>query len=189
MNTVGGAAAGELRTPRLLLSRPTVHDVDAIFAITADPRTTAHNPSDAIVTRRDAVDLFHRWDDQWQRYGFGYYVVRRHDSDLILGFCGVKVMPFRDTWVLNLFYRFGPAAWGHGIASEAAGAVVEWAATYTPEWTVVARVRPQNIASQRVAVKAGLVRAPHLDGQGCDGLDLIFAAVPQRARRRFRRRG
>jgi ribosomal-protein-alanine N-acetyltransferase len=171
--------AETLTTARLVMRRPTPADIEAIFTITADPRTTAHNPSDAITTRRDARELYRRWNDQWERYAFGYWVIRRRTFDATLGFCGIKVMPFRSTWVLNLFYRLAPAMWGHGIASEAASAVVAWAGEYVPEWTVVARVRPDNIGSQRVAEKAGLVRAKDLDGNGFDGLDWIFASNPK----------
>jgi RimJ/RimL family protein N-acetyltransferase len=158
------------------MRRPTPADIDAIFAITADARTTVHNPSDAIVTRRDARELFRRWNEQWDQYGFGYWVVRRHGADTTLGFCGLKAMQFRSGWVLNLFYRFAPRSWGHGIASEAAGAVVAWAAEYAPHWTVIARVRPGNLASQRVALKSGLVRARDLDADGFDGVDWVYAS-------------
>jgi len=175
--------AGDLRTRRLELRRPTLADLDAIFTITADPRTTAHNPSDAIGTRQDARDLYRRWDDQWNQYGFGYYAVRRHGGDQVLGFCGVKVMQFRHGTVLNLFYRFSPTVWGHGLASEAATAVVAWVAGAIPGWTVIARVRPDNVASQRVALKSGLVRAPELDGDGYDGIDWIYSST--RTRRGF----
>ncbi|WP_030057903.1 MULTISPECIES: hypothetical protein [Streptomyces] len=35
--------------------------------------------------------------------------------------------------------------------------------------------RPANLASRRVALRAGLRRVEHLDGEGCDGFDLIYA--------------
>jgi [ribosomal protein S5]-alanine N-acetyltransferase len=168
--------AEDLSTARLALRRPVVADIEAIFAITADPRTTTHNPSDAIVTRRDARELYGRWNEQWDQYKFGYWVVRRRSNGITLGFCGLKVMPFRAGWALNLFYRLTPAAWGHGIATEAASASVAWAADHAPEWTVIARVRPDNVASQRVALKAGLIRAPHLDSNGFDGVDWVYAS-------------
>lgn len=91
-----------------------------------------------------------------------------------LGFCGLKLMRLNDTAVLNLFYRLAPSAWGDGVAGEAATAVVAWATEHAPELPVIARVRPDNIASARVAVRAGLHRAPHLDTRGEDGLDLIY---------------
>jgi [ribosomal protein S5]-alanine N-acetyltransferase len=166
----------ELLTSRLSLRRPTLGDVDAIFGIHHDPLACAHNPSDALATCADAKGLFRRWDDHWQRFGFGYWVVRRRDSLPQLGFCGLKFMQLQQRRILNLFYRFAPASWGDGVGSEAAAAVVKWATTQHPSYPVIARVRPENVASQRVAVRAGLVRTQHLDSQGLDGFDWIFAS-------------
>jgi [ribosomal protein S5]-alanine N-acetyltransferase len=165
----------ELLTARLSLRRPTSGDIDAILAIHSNPLTCAHNPSDALATRSEAEELFHRWDTHWQRHGFGYWVVRRRNAPSPLGFCGLKSMSLQERRILNLFYRLGPATWGDSVGSEAATAVVSWAVTEQPN-PVIARVRPENVASQRVAVRAGLVRTPELDGQGFDGEDWIFAA-------------
>ena len=82
--------------------------------------------------------------------------------------------------VLNLFYRFAPSAWGRGFAGEAAGAVTAWAATHVADLALIARVRPADTASQRVAERAGLSRAPHLDTEGYDGFDWIYVARPER---------
>lgn len=172
----GSPAAGELRTARLWLRRPAEADIDAIFAIHHDPGTCLHNPSDALSRPDEAEALYRRWNDQWQRCGYGYWVVRRHDSDQPLGFCGIKPMELQGMKALNLFYRFATSAWGQGYASEAATAVADWASPRFPDLPLIARVRPANIASQRVAIRAGLTRAEHLDGTGYDGLDWIYAA-------------
>jgi RimJ/RimL family protein N-acetyltransferase len=160
----------ELRTERLTLRRPQPADIDAILAVHADPLACAHNPSDALASHAEAAKLFACWDTHWRSHGFGYWVVRHQDATV--GFCGVKYV---DERVLNLFYRFAPASWGDGIATEAATAVVRWAARL-PGHAVIARVRPDNVASQRVAVRAGLSRAEHLDGEGHDGLDWIYGS-------------
>jgi len=166
-----------LATARLSLWRPTAADVDAIFLIHNDQRAWAHNPSDALATRDEADQLFQRWDAHWRRHGFGYWVVRRQGSDTPIGFCGIKIMWFRGSEVANMFYRFDPAVWGCGMATEAATAVVAWAADKIPERQLVARIRPQNLASQRVAIRAGLVRAEDLDSPGEDRFDLAFVRI------------
>ncbi|PZT71404.1 N-acetyltransferase [Streptomyces sp. SW4] len=166
----------QLQTARLSLRRPTEADIDAIFAIHRDPEACLHNPSDALTRLDEARELYHRWNGQWQRCGYGYWVVRRHDSALQLGFCGIKPMELRGMKVLNLFYRFAPSAWGQGFAGEAAAAVTAWASRHVPDLPLIARVRPANIASQRVAVRAGLTRAEQLDEPGYDGLDWIYAS-------------
>ena len=162
----------ELLTERLSLRRPTPEDIDVILAVHSDPRAYAHNPSDALHTREEAAELFERWDEHWRAHGFGYWVVRRRQEKTPLGFCGLKFMQLRHQRILNLFYRFDPAHWGNGFAGEAAEAVVRWAAAGSHP--VIARIRPDNVASRRVAVRAGLVRAEHFDDEGLDGLDQLF---------------
>jgi ribosomal-protein-alanine N-acetyltransferase len=177
----GSVAAGdvqheELLTERQSLRRPMPEDIDAILAIHRDPRTCAHNPSDALASRDEAKALFARWDEHWKRYGFGYWVVRYGGAAGPVGFCGLKVMQFRERAILNLLYRFDPAVWGQGLATEAATAVVAWAGKHQPQRPVMARVRPANTVSGRVAARAGLTRAENLDGPGYDGHDLIFVS-------------
>jgi [ribosomal protein S5]-alanine N-acetyltransferase len=164
----------ELVTRRLSLRRPAPADVHAIFSIHSDQRACAHNPSDMLATRDEAHQLFRRWDEHWLRFGFGYWVVRRRDSATPSGFCGIRVMQLNESDVVNLFYRFDPAVWGSGLASEAASAVTGWAAQNIPARALIARIRPQNVASQRVAIHAGLARAEHMDALGEDGVDWIF---------------
>ncbi|MCC8244651.1 GNAT family N-acetyltransferase [Saccharothrix luteola] len=173
---ITGFDNAELRTERLTLRRPVADDVVAVHEIHRDPLACAHNPSDALRTPEEAAGLLERWLEHWRGFGFGYWVVRPRDAGRTLGFCGVKLTDIDGRRGLNLFYRFDPAAWGRGIASEAAREVVRWARATLPALPVVARVRPANTASQRVAVNAGLTRADHLDRPGEDGPDLLFAA-------------
>jgi RimJ/RimL family protein N-acetyltransferase len=173
-----GRNTEELVTAQLTLRRPTPADIEAIFSIHADEQACAHNPSDMLKSRDEARQLFGRWDEHWRQFAFGYWVVRRRGSDTPIGFCGLKVMRLNQADVVNLFYRFDPAAWGRGLATEAAAAVTAWAAENIPDRALIARIRPQNVASQRVAVHAGLVRADDLDTPGEDGIDWIF--VPTR---------
>lgn len=93
-----------------------------------------------------------------------------------IGFCGVKVMALHGREVLNLLYRFAPATWGNGYATEAARAVVNWAAARAPERPLIARIRPGNAGSIRVATRIGLTRAAHLDTADEDGPDWIFVS-------------
>lgn len=162
----------QVRTDRLLLRRPT--EEDAAFALTllSDPATTTHNPSDALGEPPEATALLGRWDEQW-RSGLGYWIVE--DATGPVGVCGVKAVELGGRAVWNLLYRFRPSAWGRGYAREAAAAAVRAAGLVAPERLVIARVRPANTASARVAVAIGLERRPELDVTGDDGPDDVWA--------------
>ena len=164
----------ELLTDRLRLRLPAAGDVPVVQRIHQDPAAVAHNPSDALAGPDAAEDLLRRWQDRWRSDGVGYWVVTGRTNSAVLGFCGVKPMRLADAPVLNLFYRFDPAAWGRGLATEAVIAVAGWVSRVRPEQRLIARIRPDNTASARVAAKAGLVRAPELDTDGEDGPDHIW---------------
>jgi RimJ/RimL family protein N-acetyltransferase len=70
---------------------------------------------------------------------------------------------FRKRPVLNTYYRFAPSAWGHGYATEMAGAALGLAQRLLPDMPVIVRTRPANVAARAVAEKLGLMRAPELD--------------------------
>lgn len=176
------AGHSTLVTERLLLRRPRPEDVDVIYDIYRDPRASAHNPSNLLRDRGGAESLYRSWDEHWRTTGFGYWTLLRHGSDLPVGFCGLRYMWFHDDQVTNLFYGLHPRCWGRGLAVEAARAAVDWAAKHLPGVAVVARIRPENLASQRVAARAGLTRAEHLDGLGFDGLERIWVTQPVRER-------
>ncbi|MFF2412401.1 GNAT family N-acetyltransferase [Streptomyces sp. NPDC058092] len=85
-------------------------------------------------------------------------------------------MDLHRTQVLHLFYRSATSAWGQGFAGEAATKVTAWVSRHVPDLPLIARVRPANIASRRVAIRAGPTRTEHLDGAGYAGLDWIYAS-------------
>lgn len=169
-----GVLAAILYTGRLDLAVPAAEDAEAIFTIGGDPATVAHNPSDLLADLAEARELVSRWMQHWHDRGFGYWCVREAGQSPVVGYCGVKAMRAHGQPVLNLIYRFCPSAWGRGYATEAAIAAVAWAEQHQPDFTILARVRPANKASQNVALKAGLRRDPAMDDQGEDGLDLAF---------------
>ena len=163
-------------TARLAPRHPVASDLGAVLHIHQTPEAVAHNPSDAIEDHAGAWRLLQRWIDYWRRHAVGYWAVSWRGHPSVLGFCGIKVMSLHDRPVANLPYRFDPCVWGRGVASEAASVVVDWALARSPALPVIASVRPDTVASARVATKAGLRRAEALDTFGEDGLDQIFVS-------------
>ena len=168
------AEPDEVRTPRLRLRRPVEEDTAFALALLSDPWTTAHNPSDAIGSMREAREQVQRWRDQWSA-GLGYWVVERLDAPAPIGVCGVRAADLDGIPIWNVLYRFAPGAWGHGYAREAAGEALRAARAVDATRPVVARVRPANAASARVAAAIGLERRPDLDTAGEDGPDEIWS--------------
>jgi ribosomal-protein-alanine N-acetyltransferase len=81
---------------------------------------------------------FDRLRAHWQEHGFGVYTVRAGAVACVL-------------------YGLAPAAWGRGLATEAARALVEVAFTALAAPEVCAFTWTENTASQRVIARAGMV--------------------------------
>ncbi len=163
-----------LSTARLSLRQPVQADAGAILGILSNPLVVQHNPSDLLTELEDVEALVRQWLAHWERHGFGNCCVFEETSGRLVGNCGLRWMTIHGDRVLNLMYRFHPSTWGRGYATEAAAALLSWAQDSLPTELVVARVRPTNVASQRVATKIGLRRDPTFDALGEDGVDWAF---------------
>lgn len=164
------------RTERLLLCLPTPDVADAYFAIHGDPATNVHNPAGSMLDPRGAAPILESWQRHWREEGYGYWVVRAPGTGEVLGFGGVRP-PLPDEDFLNLYYRFRPAAWGRGYATELGRAALDLAAKASPGAPVVALIRPRNEPSIRVAQRLGM----RLDGevQRQLGIYLKYSIVPE----------
>lgn len=166
----------EVRTDRLLLRKPLEADAPFVLALHADPQAIVHNPADALGDLTDARSRLTLWSTHWQN-GLGYWIVEECAVGRAIGVCGVKAVDLQGQPSWNLLYRFLPEAWGRGYAREAARASLKVAAVVDASRPVVARIRPDNAASARVAEAIGLVRRPDLDLDGDDGRDEIWSTA------------
>lgn len=166
---------------RLLVRRPIRDDLDDVFRIHGDPRTNVHDLAGPGRDLESCRKLLDKWLAHWDTYGFGYWVVeiadtRRsdHRDGAVVGVSGVRHGVWLGRPFLNLYYRFVPEAWGCGYASEVARYAVQWATSTHPDLPVLARTRPGNIASRRVAEAVGLVLQPDLEADDGHGPMVVF---------------
>ncbi len=148
---------------RLALRRPELSDDPAMFRVHGDPETYRYIPVRPDSDLAASEQTLRVWLRGWAEDGYGYWAVTLPPGGDVIGFGGVRRFAWRERDVLNLYYRFVPAAWGRGYAAETARAAVALGRAHLPSLPIVARVRPSNIPSQRTAERAGLVRRPDLD--------------------------
>jgi RimJ/RimL family protein N-acetyltransferase len=93
-------------------------------------------------------------------------------SGQTLGWCGL--FPIADTALIEIGYRYVTAAWGRGVATEAARRVLGHGFRAFEFDPIVAVTHPENTASKNVLKKIGLCS----DGrQFHHGLDLGFFSL------------
>jgi [ribosomal protein S5]-alanine N-acetyltransferase len=88
--------------------------------------------------------------------GLGFWRVEGRSDGAFHGLGALIRMPDGDD--VEVAYRLARSAWGRGIATEAAGALVSHALGALALPRVVAVTYPDNVASQRVLDKLGFER-------------------------------
>ena len=160
----GSAPFSYIQTDRLVLGTPHLDDTPDVFAIHGNPETNRHhNPTGPMKDLAEAQERISGWIHDWDEHGIGYWCVSALDSPQVIGVSGVRVMEWSGRHVLNLYYRYGPEAWGKGYATEVAAAAVTISKEDLPQLPVIARTRPTNLSSMKVAERVGLIRRPDLD--------------------------
>jgi RimJ/RimL family protein N-acetyltransferase len=152
-----------VRTERLALRRPTAGDAIAFFQVDGDPETNRFSPNGPATDLAASEERLREWLQQWQEDGLGYWALAVPPDSEIFGFGGVRRIIWQGQTVLNLYYKIQPAIWRHGYATELARAAISLAQAHLPHFPIIARTRPDNLASQRTAERAGLLRRPDLD--------------------------
>jgi RimJ/RimL family protein N-acetyltransferase len=146
-------AASELLTTRLRLRPRTVDDVEANLAMDLDPEVHRYIfVQGAPETEAWRKRLLERIESGWPAEG-GLWVVEWRHRPGFLGWCGI--FPLEESGLIELGYRYTRAAWGQGVATEAAGAVLEHGFRELKLDPIVAVAHPDNVASRRVLEKLG----------------------------------
>ena len=152
-------------TDRLILRPLSLQDWEAYATSWADPKMTAFIGG----TPRDRTTSWAKFSaaaGMWSLIGYGYWSFVDRKTETFLGNGGLARHE-RGLAELEGFpeagWAFVPDAWGHGYATEAMAAVLDWAdAELTaPETRCI--IDPGNTASIRVAEKLGYAKIAEVD--------------------------
>jgi RimJ/RimL family protein N-acetyltransferase len=141
-----------VKTERLELRAVSMADLPALYAINSDPETWRHDPSSRHTTADRTRVWIERAAARWRTDGLSYWSVRPHGGQAAIGVGGVQR---HATGAWNLHYRFAPAAWGHGYATEMSRAAVDAGSRVDPEVPVLAWISASNHPSRRVVERLG----------------------------------
>lgn len=142
-------------TPRLILRRFHRADFRPLAAILSDSRVmrfSLSGPKPAIETGRFLRSCL----AAYRRRQPSVWAVVHREEGVLIGYCGHFVTMPGEGKEIDLAYRLDPRFWGRGLATEAAVAAAEHAFKAFPVSRLIALIDPENIASRRVAEKAGM---------------------------------
>ena len=143
-----------IETPRLLLREFSEADFPALHAIVSNPETMRF--SDGVESESTARVRLAAFRQSYSQRGFGKWAVEERESGKIVGYCGFGVEEFDGCAEPELGFRFLPAFWGLGFATEAALGCSRYAFTVLGFPRYLGFANPANVASVRVLEKLGM---------------------------------
>jgi RimJ/RimL family protein N-acetyltransferase len=167
----------DLETARLLLRSWREEDLDAYARICADPEVMRY--LSGTMTRDQAAQQMERWMRHWKERGFGVWAAEEKASGAFIGFIGLL---YHEEWPegehkTEVGWRLDRSFWGRGLATEGARASLQHGFEALGLERVISIIHPKNVASRRVAEKAGLT----LRGETrFKGFDVVWYAIDRR---------
>ena len=152
----------QITAKRLVLREFGADDWRAMLDYQRDPLYLRYYPwEDRDETAvRDFVDLFRDWQSERPRRRFQLAIVHQENGQLI-GNCGLRRKP-ENEWEADLGYELSPRYWGHGYATEAARAMVDFGFREVGLQRVSSWCIADNLASARVLERLGFRREGRL---------------------------
>jgi RimJ/RimL family protein N-acetyltransferase len=164
-----------LTTPRLVLREMRDEDLDDLAGLLGDPEVMRYYPRPK--TRRETLDWIALNRRRYRDDGFGLWAMHLRDGGAFAGDCGLTIQRVDGVDEVELGYHVPPRLQRTGLATEAAVACRDHARDALGVRRVIAIIHPDNLASQRVALKAGLTLEKRTRGYGAGDQEvLVYAA-------------
>lgn len=152
----------ELRTARLILRSFEEKDLSTFAVMNADPRVMEYFPAALSRAESDAAAI--RIRQHAVDHGFGLFAVELPSRGLI-GFAGLSTVTFQAHFTpsVEIGWRLLAEQWGHGYATEAARAALQFGFKQLGLREIVSFTVPHNQRSRRVMQKLGMRHDPRDD--------------------------
>ena len=166
-----------LETPRLLVRRQVPEDIDGLWALYCDPQVTRYIP-DAPRSREQALEEL-----EWHMHGhprrpeLGLWATLLKPEGRFIGRSGLLPWTIEGKDEVEVAYAIARPYWGAGLGTEVARAILDHGFERLGLKRLICLIDPENVASQRVAVKIGMRLERKLDGFEGDNIPTwIYAA-------------
>ena len=142
-----------LSTERLVLRPVTTDDHAAVLAHWTQPDVRRFLFDGAALSGVEVAETIEESIGDFAARGFGVWLIELGSAAGLIGTAGLRPLGSSG---LEIFYSLAPGAWGHGYATEAARAVVEYGLGPLGLPEVLAEVDEGNAASVAVVRRLGM---------------------------------
>jgi RimJ/RimL family protein N-acetyltransferase len=142
-----------LETERLTLRPFREDDVQAFFELSQDPDVVRYVGDRRVPTLQETWRAVAGWLGHWALRGYGQWAIEERASGRLIGRAGI-INPV-DWPGPEVGYLLGRDWWGHGYATEAARAAMDWGFEQLGFTDLLSLIDPANKASIAVATRLG----------------------------------
>ena len=143
-----------LTTERVILRQLQQEDLDDLFRLNSNPQVMEYiAPVFDLATCQMRLDMATDYYQKEPKLG-KLAAVLKDGGEFIGWFC---LKHLEDSGEVEIGYRMLPEYWGKGIATEVSEDLVKYGFTEVGLKRIVGITRPDNIASERVLLKIGLI--------------------------------
>lgn len=139
-------------------------DCKSMFAVYGDPEVMRFIPGGALTDEGAVRSLLARYKEAQQRQGFSSWAVVDRGIGRVIGDAGFGI--FDATGDVELGYTLARDCWGHGYATEAAGACLAAGLAELSRPRIIAVVDEENEASLGVPERIGMTRIETIQAHG-----------------------
>ena len=142
---------------RLLFRKVMPNDFELWLPFHQDPRSSQYwegLPTDPFIACKAQFDtIFERYEKELG----GMNALIHKSTNAFIGMCGLMVQTVDHLEELEIGYSILPKFWKQGYATEAATRCIEHAIAYTLADSLISIIHVDNLPSQKVALKNGMV--------------------------------
>lgn len=159
-----------IETERLILRPFEMSDADELFEMESLAEVHTYLGKNPAKSLDDVIKNINWNHEQLKENGIARSVVFLKEANKVIGWSGLKlekeVRPFH---YYDIGYRFHPAYWGKGIATESAIASIKYGFEQLDLPKICGAAETENLASNRVLEKIGLKKGElfTFDGAEC----------------------
>ncbi len=147
-----------LQSPRLITRKLTENDIILWTDFFKDKEAIQFFPAFADSDEERSKHWIERQLTRYEENRFGLQALIDKDTKKFIGQCGLLTQEVDGKTEIEVGYHIFKKYWGQGFAPEAARLFIEFAFKNNLTESVISIIHVENIKSQRVADKNGLIR-------------------------------
>ncbi|QKN82207.1 GNAT family N-acetyltransferase [Scandinavium goeteborgense] len=146
----------DLETARLKLEPYNDSHFEGLRVMDSDPSVMRYITKGIVKTSEETWEGIRRVQARWDKYQFSWWAIKEKSSGVIVGAACLQHLANVDGAPLEIGWRLVPEHNGKGYATEAAKAIIYFAAERVGTTYLVAVADPENTPSHRVMQRLGM---------------------------------